>query len=217
MLHIKSRSPFHLDLTVWAIGRQSHNKIGGEYYTRILVMGYLQFKVEVTREDRGDGSHLSVLVSGRKHVLDKVKREASVLLIKILGADEDLRKFYQLADKDGILSPLVSRFVGLKPPRFPTRFEALINAFAFQQLSLSVGITLLNRLSKTYGVSFGDDIGSPHAFPLRRRKVANAQVEIVPRARVFSFLIEKLRAKGFCSHGPILKTAVAMERRRYSS
>jgi DNA-3-methyladenine glycosylase II len=167
-LHIKPRPPFRLDLTIWALRRQLNNKIDlwdGKTYTRIFVMDGQQFKVEVTQENPLRSSRLSVLISGHKLVSDQVKRETSVLLSKILGTDVELGKFYQFADKDGILSPLASRFVGLKPPRFPTIFEALINAFACQQLSLSVGITLLNRLSETYGASFGDDFDSPHAFP----------------------------------------------------
>ena len=54
---------------------------------------------------------------------------------------------------------------GLKPPRFPTVFEALVNGVACQQLSLAVGIHLLNRLAADRGRAVSDDPDGPRAFP----------------------------------------------------
>ena len=41
----------------------------------------------------------------------------------------------------------------MKPPRLLTPFEALINAIACQQLTLTMGIRLLNRLIEAYGMA----------------------------------------------------------------
>jgi DNA-3-methyladenine glycosylase II len=49
----------------------------------------------------------------------------------------------------------------MKPPRFPSLFECLLNAVAFQQLSLAAGMSLLNRLAS----SAAPRIGTLHAFP----------------------------------------------------
>jgi DNA-3-methyladenine glycosylase II len=64
-----------------------------------------------------------------------------------------------------LLGPLAVRLRGLKPPRFPTVFEALVNGVACQQLSLAVGIHLLNRLTADHGRPVSDDLGGPRAFP----------------------------------------------------
>ena len=56
-----------------------------------------------------------------------------------------------MAAPDPLLGPLAERMRGLKPPRFPTVFEALVNGIACQQLSLAVGIHLLNRLTADRG------------------------------------------------------------------
>ena len=58
-----------------------------------------------------------------------------------------------MAAPDPLLGPLAARMRGLKPPRFPTVFEALVNGVACQQLSLAVGIHLLNRLAADRGKS----------------------------------------------------------------
>jgi DNA-3-methyladenine glycosylase II len=53
----------------------------------------------------------------------------------------------------------------MKPPRFPTVFEAVVNAFACQQLSLEVGLELLNRLATLCGAKVGTRSDARFAFP----------------------------------------------------
>jgi DNA-3-methyladenine glycosylase II len=65
------------------------------------------------------------------------------------------------------LHTLAERFRGLKPPRFPTLFECLVNAIACQQLTLTVGIRLLNRLTEAHGTA--PDAGTTRAFPAPAR------------------------------------------------
>ena len=60
---------------------------------------------------------------------------------------------------------LVDEFRGLKPPRFPTVFEAVANGIACQQLSLLVGILLLSRLAHKIGVMLANSRDAAHAFP----------------------------------------------------
>jgi DNA-3-methyladenine glycosylase II len=169
-LHIKPLQPFRLDLTVWALRRQPHNKIDlwdGKTYTRVFVLNGRPLKVEVRQEDQSKNFQLSVLVSGRRlGQIERTKLAISRLLQKILGTNENVDGFYRIADNDPQLSLLAKKFIGLKPPRFPTVFETLINAFACQQLSLNVGLTLLNRLAEAYGRSFDDKDSPLRAFPL---------------------------------------------------
>jgi DNA-3-methyladenine glycosylase II len=81
----------------------------------------------------------------------------------MLGLRARLSKFYHLAATDRRLRLLANRFRGLKPPRFPALFEALANGIACQQVTLTQGIRLLNRLAATYGAAInGSDL---HAFP----------------------------------------------------
>jgi DNA-3-methyladenine glycosylase II len=84
----------------------------------------------------------------------------------MLGLDFDLHDFYRRTAGDLHLRPLVDRFQGLKPPRFPSVFECLVNAIACQQLTLTVGIGLLNRLAESYGsVTVAAGTTPAHTFP----------------------------------------------------
>jgi DNA-3-methyladenine glycosylase II len=76
------------------------------------------------------------------------RRRVRSVISRVLGLRVDLTHWYDTAATDAALRPLADRFRGMKPPRFPTIFEAVVNAFACQQLSLEVGLELLNRLTK---------------------------------------------------------------------
>jgi DNA-3-methyladenine glycosylase II len=77
----------------------------------------------------------------------------------------DLRDWYRIAEGDQRLDRLAVRFRGMKPPRFLTIFEALVNAIACQQLSLVVGLELLNRLAVVCDVKRGTGAHSRYGFP----------------------------------------------------
>jgi DNA-3-methyladenine glycosylase II len=82
-----------------------------------------------------------------------------------LGLRIDLTGFYEFATQHRRLGPLAHRFKGMKPPRFATVFEGVINAMACQQLTLTMGIRLLNRLAMACGTAFGEGNEAAHAFP----------------------------------------------------
>ena len=85
--------------------------------------------------------------------------------LHLLGLNVDLSGRYGLAHRDRRLAELAERFRGLKPPQFPTVFEALVNGFACQQLSLVVGLELLNRLAAVCDVTRRADERARYAFP----------------------------------------------------
>jgi DNA-3-methyladenine glycosylase II len=90
---------------------------------------------------------------------------ASSALDTLLGLSVDLSPFEAMARTDPVVGPLAERMRGLKPPRFPTVFEALVNGVACQQLSLTVGIHLLNRLTAAHGHAAADGPPDARAFP----------------------------------------------------
>lgn len=161
--------PFRLDLTAWALRRRPHNAIDrwdGDTYRRALKLsGGAVADVEVRQTGPPEAPRLGVSVVTDRPV-SQTRDEVTATLQRMLGLDVDLRDFYLRAEGDAYLRPLAQRFRGVKPPRFPSLFECLVNAIACQQLTLTVGIGLLNRLAERYGcaaVVAGATV--PHAFP----------------------------------------------------
>ena len=96
------------------------------------------------------------------------RRQLRLLIDRLLGTGVNLDAWYRMAAQDRRLAVLAERFRGLKPPRFPTVFEALVNAFACQQLSLEVGLELLNRLAEMSAVQSGAIADGHCGFPSAR-------------------------------------------------
>jgi DNA-3-methyladenine glycosylase II len=158
--------PYRLDFTVWALRRRPHNEVDrwDGSYRRALLVGDRAVGIRVVQVGGPDRPILRVeaLRPDRCTAADLAVVRAQV--VRLLGVDADLREFYALADADPRTSVLKDRFLGLRPPRFPGLFEALANAVANQQLSLEVGLTLLNRLTMTFGVAASEPDGLI-AFP----------------------------------------------------
>jgi DNA-3-methyladenine glycosylase II len=159
--------PFRLDLTVWALRRRRRNLMDrwdGTTYRRVVVVGRRPTELAVRQAGSSAAPRLSVTATpAPRTVLDK--RHVRVTLERLLGLRIDLTDWYHMAEDDERLRPLAERFRGMKPPRFPTMFEAVINALACQQLSLEVGLELLNRLAAIAGATFGTPQDSRYAFP----------------------------------------------------
>jgi DNA-3-methyladenine glycosylase II len=71
----------------------------------------------------------------------------------------------------------------MRPPCFPTVFEAVVNAVACQQLSLDVGIHLLSRLARRFGPAVPGPV-TRYGFPAPGRLAAADPAEL--RALGFS-------------------------------
>ncbi|HET9374394.1 MAG TPA: AlkA N-terminal domain-containing protein, partial [Chthoniobacterales bacterium] len=146
---LEPKPPFRLDLTAWALRRRPSNAMDrwdGETYRRVLMLNGKPCEVAVTQIAPPNSPRLQVAITGARLTSD-VKIATTSSLERLLGVRVDLTEFYRLAARDGNLAPLAERFRGLKPPRFPTLFEALANGIACQQMSLTLGILLLNRLA----------------------------------------------------------------------
>ena len=189
---VSPHAPFRLDLTVWALRRRAHNRIdqwNGTTYTRVLLVDQVPVKVEVSQQHPASPPRLQVNVWSPEPG-ERLSTRVKEVLQRTLGFPIDLAGFYALAQHDQTVSPLAQRFVGMKPPRFPSLFEAFLNAFACQQVTLDVGLSLLNRLTETYGMQFADGQATYHAFP-RPEEVATASIEDL---RALGFSRQKARA-----------------------
>jgi DNA-3-methyladenine glycosylase II len=181
-----------LDLTVWALRRRANNEIDrwdGVTYRRALVVEDEPVEVAVTQTAPPDSPRLRVTVTGAEDIAS-VKKPVISLLNKMLGLQVDLGPFDQFANHQAKLGPLVRRFLGMRPPRFPSVFEALINGIACQQMSLTVGVILLNRLTRTCGPCLELNGEETHAFP-RPQDLAHRDPESLRR---LGFSRQKVRA-----------------------
>lgn len=201
LFSVEVKPPFRLDLTVWALRRRPINQIDrwdGTTYRRMVFARDAPVELAVTQVRGMDRPRLRVDVAGATSTGSH--RLVHQVLNRVLGLDIDLAPFYGIATQDPRLNDLAIRFRGMRPPRFPTIFEALVNGVACQQLSLEAGLTLLNRLVACHGQAPQLLLGAGKAFP-RPHELAH-------------FTLESLRQLGFSRHkgAAIIEIASAVER-----
>jgi DNA-3-methyladenine glycosylase II len=164
---LKAVPPFRLDYTGWVLRRRPENIIDrfeDNSYKRILVIDELPVEIIAHQPDLKK-PEIEVLLNCQRTISEKQQQNIKEILRRMFGMEKDLTEFYAQARKMPLLKKLVDHFLGVKPPIFPTVYEAALNAISCQQLSLIVGILLLNRLSEQFGMSFKKYGNILHAFP----------------------------------------------------
>ncbi len=147
---IPIRAPYRLDLTVSVLRRLSTNVVDlftpdGQYVRALLGSSgpVIVRAAELPNEDclsidiESDGEDDGALLA---------------LVCQMLGADRDLTDFNRSALQILWLAPLVTRMSGVKPPRYPTLWEACANAIVFQQVSLRAASAIMQRLVLALGL-----------------------------------------------------------------
>jgi len=175
---LKPVPPFRLDYTVWVLRRRPDNiwdRWDGRTYRRVLVLGETPLEVAVTQAGTPGKPELKVIASGPR-LQAGFESSLTVTLERLLGLKTDLRGFYRLATGDPKLKPLAFQFRGMKPPRYPTVFEALVNAITCQQFTLTAGIRLLSSLVAGRGKPYQYSSLTLHAF-LRPHDLAHLEIE----------------------------------------
>jgi DNA-3-methyladenine glycosylase II len=140
---VRTTTPYRLDLTVSALRRLSSNVVDvltpDERYVRALALpgGTTFVQVRQTGPDT-----LAVVVDGppREHAT------ALATTCRMLGTDRDIQPFRHAATRITWLRELARRMAGVQPPRYPTLWEAFVNAVVFQQVSLAAASTITRRM-----------------------------------------------------------------------
>ena len=141
--------PYRLDLTVSVLRRLSTNVVDLLTPQGMYVRALSGFPEPVVVRVTQAAHHHSLCIT----IEGDARHDAAVLGLvrQVLGADRDLRKFYRAAAHIPWLAPLVKRMRGVKPPRYPSLWEACANAIVFQQLSLRAASAIMHRLILAVG------------------------------------------------------------------
>jgi len=145
---IRVQAPYRLDLTVNVLRRLSSNRVDvltpkGEY---LRVLGSVAEPV-IVHARQASPETLSILIEGDRREHPRLL----ALVRRMLGLEIDLTRFYHAASGIPWLHPLAFRMRGVRPPRYPTLWEACVNAIVFQQVSLVAASTIMGRFTLALG------------------------------------------------------------------
>ena len=160
--------PYDFDLTAaYATYFQGH--YGAEWYhdgvfRRLLDLGDRVCLVEMRSLGSVDSPSLEMELkcpSPNDAVVSAVLSQVS----RLLGIDQELAPFYQMALKDPALTSIAQGLWGLHIPQTTSVWEALVLAILGQQVSAHMARILRTLLVQTYGHSIKDSGSTYHTFP----------------------------------------------------
>jgi DNA-3-methyladenine glycosylase II len=158
------REPFRLDLTVEALRRLASNAVDvvgsdGTYYRALH-----------------DGRGASVLAIRQRNAraieIRATARHADrwlPVVARMLGTQIDLGAWYERSRRIAWLAPIAAALRGLKPPRYPTLWEACAHAILFQQISIHAAAAIMRRAVELLGESVSVGAVRCVAFPPAER------------------------------------------------
>lgn len=158
-------APFRLDLTANVLRRFSTNVVDvlepTGRYRRALSGPAGPVLLDVVQTE---AAALTVTIAGDPAGAP----HALALAARMLGAGRDLRDWDTRAGEIPWLRGIAKRMRGTKPPRYPTLWEACVNAIVFQQVSLHAASAILRRGIEALGAPVDVDGVRLYAFPDER-------------------------------------------------
>lgn len=175
---IRPEGPFSLDLTLQRyrlFGEDAaHAYVNGVYHRVVEISG----KLWVYTLSEGRSSHevcIQVrILGGRAQQAQRAAVESEIY--QALSLDMALEPFYRWAATDPTLAELITRCYGMRPPRPPNLFEALITSISAQQVNLGFATLTRSRLIKRFGASIAFNGRVFYAFP-RPESLADASLQ----------------------------------------
>jgi DNA-3-methyladenine glycosylase II len=187
---IRVPAPYRLDLTVNVLRRLSTNLVDvlspDGAYLRLLGDAPEVAVVRVGQPDRGT---LTVEIEGNRREHPRLLAQ----VLRMLGVEVDLTRFYHSASQVEWLQPLVRRMRGVRPPRYPTVWEACVNAIVFQQISLHAASSIMSRFirglsepverngARLYRFPSAEQFLSAHESLLRRAGLSTGKLATLRR------------------------------------
>lgn len=153
------RVPYRLDLSATVMRRLSTNIVDvfdGTTYRRLIGDPSDPTLLTVSQPEPGA---VSVRLEGPR--AERFDPEA--LVRRTLGTDVDLEPFYAGASTIAWLNRLAAGARGVKPPRYPTLWETIVNAVVYQQISIHAAGAILRRVIERYARA--REAGGVRLFP----------------------------------------------------
>ena len=165
---IKPVAPFNFELTAgyhtYFQSRYGTDTMEDGVYRRLLDLDDKLVLASVRSIGTLDAPELVLELQGPELSPDDVE-SATDRVSWLLGVNQGLAPFYELARADQAMAGLVEQFYGLHLPHTASVFEALVLAVLGQQISTSVARIIRTLLIETFGPSAEFDGETYYAFP----------------------------------------------------
>src|SRR5919106_5240893 len=140
---IRPKGPFNLDLTLQRyrlFGDDAAHAYSDGVYQRVIEIDGTLWVYALRPGGTAAEPVIQVqILGGPAQAQHRCAVEAEVQ--RSLSLDIDLEPFYRWGAADSALSQLIARCDGMRPPRAPSLFEALVTSISAQQVNLAFATT----------------------------------------------------------------------------
>ncbi|PKB79491.1 MAG: hypothetical protein BZY88_13035 [SAR202 cluster bacterium Io17-Chloro-G9] len=161
-------SPFDFELTAgyhtYFQGRYGTDSLSDGVYRRLLDLNGNLVLASVRSDGSMEQPKLAVELQG-EDLSPAVVDLATERVAWLLGTDQDLTAFYNLAMNDSALAAITQRFLGLHLPHTSSVFEALVLAVMGQQIATNVARIIRTLFIESHGPRKSIDGETYFAFP----------------------------------------------------
>lgn len=154
---------FSFDQCLVYLGRSDieclHRVINGALF-KVLEMNQQMLMIKASAADKGLRIDFLNLHPEKEH-----KDFLADYMWTYFDMDTDIRPFYEMAERDPILSKLIENYKGLRIVKINDVYEGLCWAVIGQQINLKFAYTLKQRLCQSYGRGYEYDGHMYYVFP----------------------------------------------------
>ncbi|HEV2880422.1 MAG TPA: AlkA N-terminal domain-containing protein [Pyrinomonadaceae bacterium] len=178
-LLLDARAPFDFASTARFLrftDTEAVDTFDGGRYRRALHFGARLFLLSVEPDGAGAHTRLRVELAPEQFAAPQILDEASRTVRDMFSLEHDLAGWRARLVRDSVMRRLEAEHHGLRLPRWPTLFEALVTSILLQQIATSVAIIFRRRVVERYGERLETGGETYLAFP-RPEALARASVE----------------------------------------
>jgi DNA-3-methyladenine glycosylase II len=145
-------------------------------YARAIHFGEQLFLLSVEADDRDARPAVRLKLAPEQFATPQILDDAARVVRDVFSLEHDLAGWRARLSRDPLMRRLEAEHHGLRLPRWPSLFEALVTSILLQQIATTVAITFRRRVVERYGERL--DVGGEtyFAFP-RAERLARASVE----------------------------------------
>jgi 3-methyladenine DNA glycosylase/8-oxoguanine DNA glycosylase len=180
-LHLAVAAPFHLEATVRVLQRRAVNRVDrwvDDRYVRVLRTG--RSHVVITVENRGTIDAPDLRCYMHRELRSNARTAIERTVRRILGLNQEPQNLQRAARQQSAFRNIALALRGMRPPRFPSLFEAFARVVPFQQLSLDAGVSIVARLVERFGLEFEHNDEKYFSFP-EASVIAQARIDSLRR------------------------------------
>lgn len=128
---------------------------------------------------------------------DRTKRTAIDRITFFLSLDDDLKRFYNIGQKDREFKPVIEQLYGYHQVKFPTPFEGTCWAILTQRNAMPIAKRMKAKLVESYGMSLEIDGIAYRAFPEPKKLIEAKEddlMKVIKNSRRAKYLISAAEA-----------------------